>query len=492
MPRIIAHSVNESLIYIESEDQIIYSHISNYFQVYAKGYLFNPNYKLHRWDGKIHFFNLKNKCIPSGLLGKLEEFCELNKIELLKEGFGVDLKIDPTKLEKTVNSFNNLKIRDYQFEALTKALENRHSILECATGSGKSLIIYDYIRTLLSENVKKVLLIVPNQLLVEQMSDDFKSYGWTNVDDYSEKLYAGHKPTYKKPILISTWQSLMDKESEFFEEYDCVIVDETHKAKANVLKSILTLCINAKYRLGTTGTLPDDKSELYSIFGSLGKVVYQIKTKTLQDAGILSPISICSLFLKYPIDFIKNNINRAYPEEVKLTEEYSNRNEIGLKFILSNMKQDSNTLIMFKHIKHLKSTQEYIKKNFPNRKCVYITGEIDAKERNSIRKDIENESGTILLATYETMSTGVNIKKLNCLIFWSNSKSKILVLQSIGRILRKCENKDKVVLFDVIDDMSYKNKNGSIHKNNILKQYSERKKYYKNEEFENKEYTLNI
>jgi superfamily II DNA or RNA helicase len=482
-----AYFEDYSTITINSDDPVMYTHLYSYFSVYAKGYLFNPKYKNHIWDGKIRFFNKKNHTIPYGLLYKLKEFCSTNEIELKLTGFLPDNTINTTELDAKLVSFSNLKLRDYQVDALKSALIHRNGVLECATGSGKSLILYQMIRILLSENVKKCLLIVPNTTLVEQMRSDFKSYG---SDEFLEILYAGKKPTYDKPLLISTWQSLMDKDVEFFRKYDALFIDECHNSKAKVLKSIAELCVNASYRIGTTGTMPKDKSECTMIMGALGPVIYKIDTKTLQDAKILADLKIGALFFKYPLDFIKQNIDRSYPEEVKMCEEYPNRNVKGLGFILGRIKKEYNTLILFHHLEHLKMTKSYIESNFPEFNINVVTGAVRVKDRENIRTSIENSEGCIILATYKTMSTGVNIKKLNCLIMYSNSKSKIEVLQSIGRVLRRTETKEKVVVFDIIDDLSYKNKNGTIHKNKILKQYAERKKYYKDNSFEINEYDV--
>ena len=482
-----AYFEDYSTITINSDDPVMYTHLYSYFAVYAKAYLFNPRYKNHIWDGKIRFFNKKNHTIPYGLLFMLKNFCSDNNIELKLNGFLPDNTINQTELDAKTVSFSNLKLRDYQKDAIKMALIHRNGILECATGSGKSLIIYQLIRILLSENVKNCLLIVPNTTLVEQMKTDFESYGRA---DFFEILYSGQKPTYTKPLLISTWQSLMDKDVEFFKKYDALFVDECHGDKAKVLKSISELCVNASYRIGTTGTMPKDKCDCTTIMCSLGPVIYNIDTKTLQDAKILAELKIGALFFKYPLDFIKMNIDRSYPEEVKMCEEYPDRDAKGLGFILSKMKKEYNTLILFHHLAHLRRTKAYIEANFPEFNVDVIIGDVKTKDREKIRTSIENEEGRIILATYKTMGTGVNIKKLNCLIMYSNSKSKIEVLQSIGRVLRRTATKEKVVAFDIIDDLSFKNKNGSIHKNHILKQYNERKNYYKANSFEINEFNI--
>lgn len=374
------------------------------------------------------------------------------------------------------------EIRDYQDKAVRAALKYHKGILLSCTSSGKSLMIYNAVRCIRKKDYNHILLIVPNIMLVDQMYDDFKEYGYDNIDDEVERLGGGHEATFDKPVLISTWQSLQNKDAEFFEKYSAVFTDEVHGSKASVLSKIMKWCTNAYYKIGTTGTLPNDKCDLLQIREVVGEVIFELKSKELIDAGVLTKIKIANIIAKYPAEFIKKNKGRSYPEEVKMVEEYQDRNKV-LELILSHTDKSHNILILMNHLKHVKLIQEWLEEKYPDKKVSVITGAVSGTERSQIRTGIENEDGTILLATYQTMSTGVNMPKLHDVILYANSKSKIKVLQSIGRGLRKHKTKNQIILYDVIDDLTYQTSRGRLVENYLVKHWKERMNYYKEQEF---------
>ena len=374
------------------------------------------------------------------------------------------------------------EIRDYQDKAVRAALKYHKGILLSCTSSGKSLMIYNAVRCIRKKDYNHILLIVPNIMLVDQMYDDFKEYGYDNIDDEVERLGGGHEATFDKPVLISTWQSLQNKDAEFFEKYSAVFTDEVHGSKASVLSKIMKWCTNAYYKIGTTGTLPNDKCDLLQIREVVGEVIFELKSKELIDAGVLTKIKIANIIAKYPAEFIKKNKGRSYPEEVKMVEEYQDRNKV-LELILSHTDKSHNILILMNHLKHVKLIQEWLEEKYPDKKVSVITGAVSGTERSQIRTGIENEDGTILLATYQTMSTGVNMPKLHDVILYANSKSKIKVLQSIGRGLRKHKTKNQIILYDVIDDLTYNTSRGRLVENYLVKHWKERMNYYKEQEF---------
>ena len=383
------------------------------------------------------------------------------------------------------------EIRDYQDRAVRAALSNHRGILLSCTSSGKSLMLFNIIKSIRKQNFKNILLIVPNIMLVDQMYDDFESYGWQNLDKEVERLGGGHEAYFDKPVLISTWQSLQNKEADFFEKFDALFIDECHGSKASVLSKLTKQCINARFKIGTTGTLPTDKSDLLQIKSVLGDVIFELKSKELIDVGVLTKIQIANVIAKYPPEFVKMNKSRSYPEEVKMVEEYEDRNKV-LKLIIDHTDPKHNILLLVNHLKHVKLLQEWIEKEYPNKKVSVITGSVSGDERSEIRKGIEEEDGTILLATYATMSTGVNMPKLHDVILYSNSKSKIKVLQSIGRGLRKHATKNLIVLYDVADDLSYKTRTGRVVDNYLMKHWKERMSYYKEQEFPTITTTINL
>lgn len=488
MTDVIFNKINESYIKLECGEDIL-AELYSKFSEFTPGYIFNPRYKMHIWDGKIHEISPKTGAMPIGLL--------TDCISYLKEkGYTYSFDNMGSIIDETIDSYikaslhENMKfapypIRDYQEQAVYQALKYKKGILLSCTSSGKSLMIFNILKTLITKkNVKKAMLIVPNITLVTQIFSDFKDYGWQNIEDEVTMLYGENKynTNFRLPVLITTWQSIQKKEKVFFEDYDAVIVDEAHQSKSDVLSKILKSCINARYKIGTTGTLPTDKCEQLQIKAVLGNVLFELRSKDLIERGLLTKITIGNILLKYPIEFIKKHKNLTYPEEVRYVEEYPDRNK-ALDLIINHSKPEYNILLLVNHNEHLKNLKEWLNNNYPNRKVSIINGSVKAKEREVIRTGIENEDGTILLATFGTMSTGVNIPKLHEVILYSNSKSKIKVLQSIGRGLRKHNSKSHVILYDIIDDLSYTTPRGKLKKNYLLEHWEERKKYYVEQEF---------
>ena len=261
-----------------------------------------------------------------------------------------------------------------------------------------------------------------------------------------------------------------------------MFVDETHGAKAKVLGQMLRQCVNAKYKIGTTGTLPTDKSDILQIKSVIGDVIFELKSKELIDVGVLTKIQIANVIAKYPPEFVMANKGRSYPEEVKMVEEYADRNKV-LQMIIEHTDAKHNILLLVNHLTHLKLLEEWLHETYPDRKVSIINGGVKASERSEIRVNIENEDGTILLATYATCSTGINMPKLHDVILYSNSKSKIKVLQSIGRGLRKHKTKSQIILYDIVDDLTYKTRTGRVVDNYLIKHWRERMSYYKEQEF---------
>lgn len=487
MARIEIKKLNESLVEVSAPEDVNFNIYSRYSE-HVAGYQFQPRYKLRVWDGKHHSYSMRTGVLPIGLVKDLTLWLkgqgETFRIEGFKSTEFVE-ELDEEQYRKDI--LDNMKsapfeIRDYQDKAVHAALRYHKGILLSCTSSGKSLMIYNIVRCLRKRGLKHLLLIVPNIMLVDQMYDDFKDYGYEDLDGEVERLGGGHEATYDKPVLISTWQSLQNKDSEFFEKYEAVFVDECHGSKAAVMSKMLKWCTNAYYKIGTTGTLPNDKCDLLQIREVVGDVIFELKSKELIDRGVLTKIKIANIIAKYPFEFVMRNKGRSYPEEVKMVEEYKDRNKV-LDLILSHTDKSHNVLILMNHLNHVQLTKEWCQEKYPDRKVSIITGSVGANERSEIRKGIEEEDGVILLATYATMSTGVNMPKLHDVILYSNSKSKIKVLQSIGRGLRKHVTKNQIILYDIIDDLSYKTKTGKVVENYLVKHWKERMNYYAEQEF---------
>ena len=471
--------------------------LKEFFTCFAVGYRHNPKYKAGSWDGKIRFFDKQEMTLPIGLLRYLKPFLKEYdyKVRFLFDIESLKNPIDKSDLSGffdalfdsvTNNNGEPIYPRDYQEDAVLAALRHKRGVLESATGSGKSLIIYSIIRFILEDIDGKILLVVPSVSLVNQMYNDFKSYGWDDIyNDVSLLFSKSKKYDVNKKVLISTWQSIYKRGDQFFKPFGSVIVDETHGSKSASIQSVLKKCVNASYRLGLTGTLPSERVDVLNIFGYLGPKIYSLKSKTLIDRGYLSPITIVNMFLKYPINLAKKCVGMSYSEETDFISKISIRNKV-LKYIVGNVKSSDNILILCQKLNQLDDITKYLSELYPERPLYVISGQVNADKREKIRQEIETKDGVLLVATYGTLSTGINIPKLHHVIFASFYKSKIKVLQSIGRGLRLHKSKKRVIIWDIIDDMRFMQDNGRIMYNYGYVHFKQRLKYYIEEGFDYK------
>jgi superfamily II DNA or RNA helicase len=369
--------------------------------------------------------------------------------------------------------------RDYQVQGVFDALKYKRKLLLSPTASGKSLMIYSIVRYFVEQD-KNILLIVPTTSLVEQMYKDFEDYGW-NSDDYCHRIYGGSERVSNKPVVISTWQSIYKLEKPFFDRFDVVIGDEAHQFKSKSLVSIMSKLHDAKYRFGFTGTLDGTQTHKLVLEGLFGSTYKLIKTDELIKKGYLSKLDIKVLLLKHePQKF------EVYEDEVQYLISHNKRNKF-IKNLTLDLK--GNTLVLFNRVAtHGEPLYEVINKDkSDNRKVFFIHGGVDTEERELVRKIAEDESNAIIVASYGTFSTGINIKNLHNIIFASPSKSRIRNLQSIGRVLRKSKEKVSATLYDIADDTTYNSK-----RNYTLNHLVERIKIYNEENFNYEIITVNL
>lgn len=324
---------------------------------------------------------------------------------------------------------------------------------------------------------KKILIVVPTTGLVSQMFNDFKDYSNKDgfVKNHCHQVYSGEDKTTNKRIVITTWQSVYKLKEDYFKDFYCVFGDECHLFKAKSLTTLMGKLKNCPYRTGTTGTLDGTHVHKLVIEGLFGKVYNVTTTKSLIDKNLLSNLKIKCLLLQYSEDEI-NSIKRAdYNQEL----EWLILNEKRNKFICNLANSISgNVLVLFNFVeKHGIPLYEAIKEK-KKKETYLIYGKTDVEEREDIRKIVDKNTNSVLVASYGTCSTGINIKNINAIIFASSSKSLVRVLQSIGRGLRKSDSKDKVTVFDLGDDLRYKK-----HRNHTLKHMDERISIYTNEKF---------
>lgn len=455
--------------------------LGEFFKFRAPNFQFNPKYKSGWWDGYIRLFNSREKTIPCGLLQYIEQFAKERSYHIEYEFDNSDEEFSVKEANEFIESLNTkFKPRDYQLKAFINAVRKRRSITVSPTGSGKSFIIY----LLARYYEKKTLIIVPNVGLINQMYNDFADYGFDVINNV-HRIYSGKDKTTNKRVVISTWQSIYKFDSEFFKEYDVVIGDEVHLFQAKSLVSIMENMKTAPFRFGFTGTLHDTKTHKLSLEGSFGQIYQSTTTHELIKQNHLSEFQIKVLILKHSKK-AKEYVNKQckdYDKELKYIISNPSRN----KFIKNlSLSLEGNTLILYRFVeKHGKILYDMIKKNRDN--VFFIHGGIDGEYRNDIRHSIEQMNDAIIIASYGTFSEGINIKNLHNIIFASPYKSKVKNLQSIGRALRKGDNKEKATLYDIVDDLS----NGK-KQNHAIKHFMSRIEIYNKEKFDYKIYNIGL
>ena len=485
MSDVILHKLNEAYIKVECEKSIS-QELSSYFSFRVPGYQFVPAYKNKLWDGFIRLYDLRTNKIYHGLVPYIEKFCaernytsEINSEINVTESFSL---VEAVDFIRTLDLPH--EIRDYQLNAFVQAVRNRRLLLLSPTASGKSLIIYVILRWLQESDYKRGLLIVPTTSLVEQMYTDFESYGYDS-EKYCHRQYSGKEKHTNKLLTITTWQSIYKNDADYFEQFDFVMGDEAHQFKAKSLTTILSGCTNAKYRIGTTGTLDGTQTHRLVLEGLFGPVYKATTTSELIDKGQLASFKIKCLILKHNEAVCKQARDWDYNTEIDYIVQNPARNEFIRNLALS---LNGNTLILFQFVeKHGKDLYSIIKDSVKDRHVFFVFGGTDVEVRESVRAITEKERDAIIVASYGTFSTGVNIRNLHNIIFASPSKSRIRNLQSIGRGLRKGDNKEEAVLFDIADDFRI-----GKFVNYTLKHFIERVKIYDDEKFNYKFYNIEL
>ena len=487
MAEISIRKKNEVHLIVDS-DASIAQELNDYFSFDVPGAKFHPLYKSRMWDGKVHLFSMFTKELYVGLKDYVKNFAEEREYEVDESNYKQssdectyeDVKEFCESLNLTSRG-QPIQIRDYQIDAIYQAIINGRKLLLSPTGSGKSLIIYCLIRWH-EKFGRRQLILVPTTSLVEQIYSDFQDYSGINNWKTSEncrRIYGGHEKTNLYNVVISTWQSIYKLPKSFFAEFQTIYGDEAHLFKAKSLTGILNKCTITPYRIGTTGTLDGTKTHKLVLEGLFGPVYKVTTTKKLITEKTLADLKIYNIILEYPDEIRKIVKGMSYQDEMDFIVQYNNRN----KFIRNlAINQTGNTLVLFQFVeKHGKLLYDMIWAKCEDRQVFFVYGGTDTEQREKVRQLTEKENNAIIVASYGTFSTGINIKNLHNIIFASPSKSRIRNLQSIGRGLRTSETKDSCNLYDIGDDLSWKSK-----KNFTLLHMIERIKIYNDEHFDYK------
>ena len=452
---IIKDEVNVKLEGLELTDR---KTLMKMFEYEKPGARYLPSVRLGRWNGKVSYFSL----------GGTTYINLLPEILPLLDQAGYDIELDDQRTYRTTFNFTQVSsdtfaehtwpkghpkagepiiLRDYQIQVINDFLANPQSIQEVATGAGKTITtaalsysVQDYGRS---------IIIVPNKSLVTQTEEDYKNVG------LDVGVYFGDRKEWGKTHTICTWQSLnnllKDTQSgkaectiqEFIEDVVCVMVDEVHMAKADALKTLLTgVFAEVPIRWGLTGTIPKAKYEAQSLFVSLGNVIGKLSASELQDKGVLAQCHVNIVQLQDNVEFTN------YQSELKHLLEDKYRLDTIAELILK-IKESGNTLIL---VDRVAAGRELINR-IPN--AVFVSGDTKLTERKEEYDEVATSNDKVIVATYGVASVGINIPRIFNLVLLEPGKSFVRVIQSIGRGIRKAEDKDFVQIWDITSSCKF-------------------------------------
>ena len=441
-------------------------------------YNFLPPAVKRKWNGIISYFH-KDKFVPIGLWKEIKYVAETYKFPLEITGLGdalfyKDISREEfqewieNKFEGSIDSKGKPFFPyDYQINTAYKILTNKICISELTTAAGKSLIIFICIAYFQEKELsKKFLMIVPSIDLVIQAYENFHEYNSFLTEKNKiplniKQIHGGEKKDFKasQNIHVSTFQSLGKFQNSYFKAFDTVIVDECHRTKSNTIRECISKCVNVERRFGLTGTTPKQGTlDSLTLQAYLGPTVIKITAEELQEMGTISEVEIAIVEFNYPeeiqkrFDLIRKDLKgedkgKLLKIEQDFVIQYKPRIETISKII---SKVQKNQLVLFHRQAYGKELKKYLEDN-TDKEVYFIYGEIKKDDRVEIKKLMESGTNKVLVASYGTLSTGVNIKNIHNIHFTESFKSDVIVRQSIGRGLRTHKDKDKLRLYDYVD-----------------------------------------
>lgn len=492
MPLILKNYSKTHFRVLPADEESFNEYKNLYYKMKRKvdGHQFMNAYKFGDWDGSIDFLHYKTGLVKLGLLGKT--------LSLIQEG-GVQLKgIDKAlyddnfigfpkeqiwewlKRQKVYSKGKELTPRQYQLESVVEALNSKRILVVSPTSSGKSLIIYLILKFLLEQVENRVLIIVPTKNLVTQLFNDFCDYENVTQINWAETSTDKKRQNDKK-VFISTWQTVIRiKDPEFWREFDGFFVDEAHHCKATSLNKINDNLRFAEWRFGFSGSIRKDwkNTDFWNIMSQFGKIHTTTTTKELIDTEQIAKAQVILYELDHTIKYCPK---LQYKDELKYICSMPERNDFIERLVRNAA---GNVLVLFSLVeKQGKPLYEQLKAAFPERAVLFVYGAVDAQTREQIRQYAEENKDVVIVASYQTFSTGVNIKNLHNVIFASPTKSFVRVVQSIGRGLRKAENKTDCTIYDIFDLLYGRPDKNVRGTNYTYRHFLNRLQIYKQEQF---------
>lgn len=458
---------NKQLLRIDDATEMELEQLNISLNKRIESWRFNPLVKKGLWDGYISYIK-DDKWIPSGLWREVMNICKEYGYELKLNGITelFDTAINQDQFTEWALSFfekSEITPRDYQIEAAFNILKFRRCLAELATSAGKTLISFLTVAHLLeTKKAEKILFIVPNVSLVVQASEDFLDYNYRNqIDIKVQQIYSGQKIRAGRNVVIGTYQSLVKKDKAYFEQFDAVIIDETHKAKSQSIKTILQKCVNANYRYGLSGTIPKTGTlDRLTLMAYTGPVITEVSANFLQNEGHIAKCKVKVIQMDYAPQSAKDAFremsqNRYESKDVfKFEQNYIINSTGRLNFVTNVISRvRGNSLVLFHRIEHGKKLYEKLRQE-SDKRVFYVDGGTDKDIREEYKKKMEAGEEVVIVASYGTFSTGISIKKIHNIFFTESFKSEVIIRQSIGRGLRQHASKDSVNIIDFVDDLS--------------------------------------
>lgn len=459
----------------------------NFFKRKSKKGEFNALVDRGIWDGKDKFITKEGR-IAVGLWKEVYNFANRFGYDCEIEGINsiLNLNLPQDRYLEYVNQLldgvvdehgNPIKPRDYQIEGAYRAIKYKFCTQELATSAGKTLIFYIFNSFLRSgkklDSSNKSLIIVPNVSLVGQTAEKFELYSvgkqpWKvctigGDDKFNQKTFD------ESEIVISTYQSLQNWEPKMFQAFGTVCVDEVHKSRGNVIRNILLSCVNWKYRLGLSGTVKIDEqySDFFRVQENVGPLVMVLSAKHLIDNGYSPNIKIKVVGLKY--DRSSPYLQQYWELKKDGLKMYNSPKDYGrdmlniergfifesverLVFINNLVKKlGKNTLILFSDIKNGYGKKIHQRLLEWNANTFYIDGEVESSDRDRFKEIMETNNDAIIVASFGTFSTGIDLKNVHHIVFAESTKAEVTIRQSIGRGMRKLAEKNQVIVWDLVD-----------------------------------------